>query len=297
MIKSVMYHYVRPMDESGLDYLNLSQFRRQLDFFSKNGGIVTRDSWIDFKAGKNIEGHLLTFDDGLADHYKFVLPELIRRKLFAIFFVPTNPLESKSPLTVHLLHAALARVDWFPLLRNLIDITGINVTQFDNSILESTYRLQGSPSMKKDIKRIVNYGRHTNLVRDKINELLLKVLDTSEQEFCNLWYINPSQCVELSDNGMSVESHSVSHRLLKNLSDEEVIYELQHSKEFLAGLGLPVTEFCFPFGGTKSFSQHHKVFVARFYKLAHSVDPKPSHPNFVDLYEVPRYDCLYWLNV
>ena len=71
-------------------------------------------------------------------------------------------------------------------------------------------------------------------------------------------------------DGIDFQSHSVSHRNLKHLSDDEVRAELQESRRQLeAGLGRPVTVLAYPFGGN---SPHTQALVEDAgYRSAHSV--------------------------
>ena len=52
---------------------------------------------------------LLTFDDGLSDHYQYVLPELRRRGLWGIFYIPAGPYQSGRMLDVHCIHLLIGR--------------------------------------------------------------------------------------------------------------------------------------------------------------------------------------------
>ena len=78
-----MYHYIRKYDENYpfFKFLDIENFRKQLDFFKDNFGFVSRSDW-DSIVNKNkkiesVEGKiLLTFDDAMQCHYEFVLPEL-----------------------------------------------------------------------------------------------------------------------------------------------------------------------------------------------------------------------------
>jgi peptidoglycan/xylan/chitin deacetylase (PgdA/CDA1 family) len=46
-------------------------------------------------------------------------------------------------------------------------------------------------------------------------------------------YLNWDQLLELSRNGISIQSHTLTHRPLEDLSTEEVFYELSASKRIL----------------------------------------------------------------
>ena len=83
-----MYHYVREddIDYPYFDHLNVSIFRKQLDYFSDNFGFLSKEEYFSSLSNGNIKnGVVLTFDDGFKDHYKYVLPELKKRNIWGIF--------------------------------------------------------------------------------------------------------------------------------------------------------------------------------------------------------------------
>ena len=112
-MKPMMYHYVRPQ-AAGLPffpYLALSDFERQLDHFEEAYGFVSKEAftaWVDGAPAP--EGVLLTFDDGLRDHVDFVLPALVRRGLFGLFYVSSGPALTGEILDVHKVHLAIGRI-------------------------------------------------------------------------------------------------------------------------------------------------------------------------------------------
>ena len=79
-MKAIMYHYVRP-DEQGWPhhpYLSLQDFRAQLDHFERAGGIASKQEFLAAVAGDlpiPQDKCVLTFDAGLSDHLRFVVPE------------------------------------------------------------------------------------------------------------------------------------------------------------------------------------------------------------------------------
>ena len=87
-----MFHYVRPKNRKPLPYLNvfsIKKFRKFLDINQKTGFFMDPQEF--FKCLKNktnipSNSHLLTFDDGLSCHYNYVLPELMKRDIKALFF-------------------------------------------------------------------------------------------------------------------------------------------------------------------------------------------------------------------
>ena len=106
-MKAIMYHYVRQYDPRlpHFRYLDVRNFAKQLDHFEKKYGFVTKDEFrkaINDKTLGDAKGKiLLTFDDAMSFHYEFVFKELKKRKLWGIFYVPSQPYKNeKTPIVI-----------------------------------------------------------------------------------------------------------------------------------------------------------------------------------------------------
>ena len=113
-MKAIMYHYVREENKTlpHFKYLHIEDFCRQLDFFKKEFGFISKDDFLNsFKTRIPTDGVVLTFDDGLTDHYKYVLPEPVKRSIWGIFYIATSPYTTKKLLGPHRIHLLLGTHD------------------------------------------------------------------------------------------------------------------------------------------------------------------------------------------
>ena len=100
-IHIVMYHYVREIKNSkfpNLKGLEFSDFKKQINYFIKNFNLLTSNDFVEILNTKKIpkkKSILLTFDDGYIDHYKYVYPYLLEKKLSGIFYPPTKIFNNK----------------------------------------------------------------------------------------------------------------------------------------------------------------------------------------------------------
>ena len=63
-------------------------------------------------------------------------------------------------------------------------------------------------------------------------------------------YLDAAQIKEMSDAGIDIESHSVTHPHMDGLAKDELISQIYVSKKAIEGItGKTVYTFCFPFGG------------------------------------------------
>jgi hypothetical protein len=113
-ITIVMYHYVRDLSRSrypGLKALQIEKFEQQLGRFLEQYSICSFAQVIaSVRHGEELppSACVLTFDDGLADHFEVVFPRLMDRGLIAAFFPPARPLQDGGLLDVHKVQFVLA---------------------------------------------------------------------------------------------------------------------------------------------------------------------------------------------
>ena len=178
-MKAVMYHYVREFsdDHPNFRFLDVSNFRKQLQFFAEQYGFVERTEWLEYvstgampeKQGKV----LLTFDDAMSCHYQYVFPELLDRGLWGIFYVPTNPYKLGTMLNVHKIHLLCGRFEG----RHLLDIASDLLTdemisdKKINAFKSDTYKLQSNSSGVTEFKRLMNYFIDYRLVKFRLDSI------------------------------------------------------------------------------------------------------------------------------
>jgi peptidoglycan/xylan/chitin deacetylase (PgdA/CDA1 family) len=294
---SVMYHYVRPKELSKLRYLEIRDFQKQIDFFEEKFGLVTKVDWEKFReTGQKPKGALLTFDDGLKDHYNFVQPILLERNLFAIFYTCTNPLQNLA-LPVHLTHYLLAKNEAQTIWSWLIDR---GIPKQYNKIFDHKSRLaylnQDHSYLEKELKKLINWATVDIGQKDLLLEIFAEFTNLTQNQFINLWYLNDLEILEMNNNGFEIGSHTCSHKLMSNLTTFEIDSELCFSKSILSDIcKTSIKSFCFPFGGSSSYNSivldklnHHG------YSESFSVNPQPIKDKFLKpmhRFELPRYDC------
>ena len=160
-----MYHYVRERSEAlpHFRFLDFKNFRKQLDFFDVSYGFVTFDEWTQYLSGGSmpaVDGKvLLTFDDALSCHFRYVFPELKSRNLWGIFYIPTSPYTNGRILDVHRIHLLCGAFDGKELLEYARSIVSADMVpakireEFD----KETYSNQVNYDGVSEFKRLLNY--------------------------------------------------------------------------------------------------------------------------------------------
>ncbi len=300
-MKAVMYHYIRPdVSKPPYDYyhLSLEDFRAQLDFFEEEFGFVESKAFLEsFKKPCELpEGVVLTFDDGLIDHYEWVLPELKQRDLWGIFYVSTQPLTGNRALDVHRIHNLIGTTDAQRVLDRLESVVEERMIadKHRNEFQKHTYIKQDNADSVTKVKRLLNYY----ISYEHRSSILSKLTSTfPEAEIgVNEYYMTEGQLKELQESGMILGSHSVSHRVFSTLSDTEQRKEIGNSFEFLdSNLGeLTPRTFCYPYGGDHTYNQE-TIQILDELGCQWSFNVESRDVTKADVVEspqqLPRYDC------
>ena len=114
----VTYHYIRDLPSTPyprIKGLLLADFYRQVRTLVQQYEMATLESAYAFLQGayrprRNL--CLLTFDDGLREHYSEVTPVLADAHVQGVFFLITSCLEERKTAPVHMNHFLLATMDF-----------------------------------------------------------------------------------------------------------------------------------------------------------------------------------------
>mgnify|MGYP006421540201 FL=1 len=78
-------------------------------------------------------------------------------------------------------------------------------------------------------------------------------------------YLSQSQIHEMMDNNISFGSHTISHRILTGLRNEEIIGEIRDSKDILESqLGNKINSFAYPVGTRADFDDETAEIVKEY---------------------------------
>lgn len=300
-MKAVMYHYVRPPPDRlpYFRYLDLDDFRAQLDHFASTEGFVSRDDFLKALETRQApeQGVVLTFDDGFSDHSRHVLPILRERGLWGLFYVTTGVYGKQQLLDVHRIHMLLGVHGGAAMLESLRTIMAdtmlshAHVTDFHHQ----PYRFQNNDDATDAFKRTLNYYISYEW-RDRILDQLMDRHLPNEATLSHDFYMSESDVREMQDKGMLIGSHSATHRVFSKLSLAEQEREIADSFACLDAItgGLTVRSFCYPYGGFHSFTGDTEDLLTRHgCRFAFNVEPRAVTGS--DLHArpqaLPRFDC------
>ena len=300
-MKAIMYHYVRPtpVDLPYFRYLHIDDFCQQLDYFSQHDRFLTKTEFLDAIKAKSPppDGTILTFDDGLRDHYDHVLPALKERGLWGIFYIPTGMYVNQRLLDVHRIHMLLGANDAPILLAELkhrIDphmLDPEHSEQFHNI----TYQCQHNDEATTEFKRILNYYIAYQWRTTLLDDMMAHYFP-DETRLVDDYYMTAPQIREMENEGMIIGSHTVSHRVMSKLSRTEQRREIDDSFAFLDKITTRrnIRTFCHPYGGFHTFTADTEKLLTNA-ECAFSFNVEARNISESDLKNrpqaLPRFDC------
>ena len=297
-MKSVMYHYIQDFNPrmKYLSYLNYKNFEKQIKVFKNSFDFIDCSEAKNFDADVNLNKKIfLTFDDGLLSHYNYVLPILKKNNINAIFYIPTAPYINQKILGVHKIHLILGSFGG-KVACNFLD-KYIDVTMLDNNLVEEfeklTYKLQENSDYINKFKRVLNYYIKYEYRDNVIDDIFINFFGNKEKDMIKNVYMSLNQINELYKSGMVIGSHSVSHRLMSRLNEEEFKNEIDNSFDLLRNFEVYKT-FCYPYGGFHSFKKEIEQYLNNK-SVLFSVNVESRDINNSDLKNrrqaLPRFDC------
>ena len=296
----VMYHYVRDVTQTRfptIKALSPIDFKRQLDWLSKTYRIISYSDLQDVINGSRslaTDEALLTFDDGLRDHFDIVFPILQKRGLPGLFFVGGATLEDEPKvLNVHKTHFLLATlgVDRF--------VTALNTnTKTKNLLVSKSEGLRWKRGVyrydainEQEVKHILNYEAPITDT-DKLLKDLFSIYIGDEASFAKELYLNRDQIKQMSNTGMTFGFHTQRHRVLSRLSLDEQRAELSDGVKLIQQLtNQQAVPFCFPYGHVHTYNNDTLEVLGEIgYAAAFNTIRRLAIPGKDTVFEIPRFD-------
>lgn len=262
----LMYHRVLPAhdvrygrEEPGMLIrpetleMHIQEVKRQFD-------LISLKEWIDLhRAGVAVPDRAcaITFDDGWLDNYQYAFPVLQTYSTPATLFAVVEKIGTDfqfwpNILANLLLHGAKQELEQHPIFQPYVN------------------RLTGNVTVDQVAGVIKQLKVHTDAdIFDALGQINWRALCTSYAGGMTPALMNWDQLCEMKQSGLvDIGSHTCTHRRLTNaLSQEELEYEIVHSKTLLEQrLQSTVDLFCFPNGDYNDLAlslvkQHYRASV------------------------------------
>lgn len=236
----LMYHRLTP--ENGTS-ISVDNFEQHLIFLKNNCEVVPLAEAI---SGVNHEtrGKLkvaITFDDGYDDFYNLAWPLLKKHNVPATLFITTGFIDKAVWLWPDKIDYILKNATSFS-----AELEGFGDLTFTQETVLKAWHQLGDYCLVKP------WEERDKLINQLANELgvTLPLLPTKGYQALT-W----SQIKEMANEGLNIESHTVTHPILSTLNPDELKQELSVSKQVIEeNLNKPVHVICYPNGFARDIS-------------------------------------------
>ena len=295
-----MYHYVRPHDPElpYFRYLHIDDFVKQLEYFGNEYGFIGKEDFREcLSSGEPKNGVVLTFDDGLKDHYKYVWPELLKRNLWGIFYIPTSPFLMDKLIDVHRIHMLLGKHGGKTIADAMQEIVKDEMLSHKHieKFRNKTYIGQNNTASTNYVKRLLNYFIDYEY-RQQVVDGLMFLFFPDEKNLVRDFYMTKSELADMYRSGMTLGSHTVNHLVMSKLTPGGQEAEIALSFQVIESIveESDFRTFSYPYGGFHSFTTETKKILDRYFCLF-SFNLEPRDITQDDLTNrpqaLPRFDC------
>ena len=292
-IRAFMFHDVRESNETEFpsrynlkSFLNKDQFTHQLNYINNNYKIISSLDvpLVDLNFGSR-DYAVLTFDDGLSDHYH-VHQQLNKLNVSGTFLVPTAPILEQKMIHSHKIQFILAAVDEKILTRHILK----NFSNANELWLRYTYTEWVDNWWSDEMIFVTNFLRKHNdngfNNYEYTDYLFKKYVSEDMDSFSSDFYLNLNQLEEMSNNNMVIGGHGDSSDNL--LLVDDVVKDIDRSAWFVNHFSDDFV-FSYPNGGFNDTVKD--VLKINKCMISYTITPKTiTNLDVVDYLEFPRYD-------
>jgi peptidoglycan/xylan/chitin deacetylase (PgdA/CDA1 family) len=259
----VMYHYVRDLAHSrfrGLKARSIEEFDGQLDYLTRHYRVCSTRDVLAAARGTGVlppNACLLTFDDGLLDHFTGVFPRLVERGLSGSFYAPVAAIEEHRVLDTHKVQIVLSEApDHGKVARRILDMLESYRGEWELPAGDALYRQYAQASRFDSgevifIKRVLQRGLPERVRAAITGQLFDEYAGADEPTVARELYMDLSQLRSMVRLGMEVGGHGAGHVWLDSLDRAEQTAEIEQTQAFLTRVhDRPPADWvmCYPFG-------------------------------------------------
>ena len=299
---SLCYHYIRPDNDDPFSRLmgtKITEFKNQIKMLKEKFEMISLDDVLEFINTKIFEHKmLLTFDDGLSEHYN-AAKILKQFDIKATFFIPTCILKERLPANPMIIHYVIAKYGIEKFLeefRYALKKLGLEIKKYD-----ITYVREDDDVWKKiaEIKYNFKYKLGYKISREILLHIYQNSLLIEYPNILEIIHLNKEQIHEMLEMGHRIGVHTHTHISVAatSLSDSDFFNEIVFPKKYLEDeFNVPIKSFSYPFGERKDYlSSMRFLNKTKEYDLAFTVEEIVNFGNTP--LEIGRYQPMSQDNV
>ena len=289
-----MYHYVRP--EGGRlphrPRVTPDRFRAHLDHVQSTSTVLGPEEFVHgIEHGTwPTRAALLTFDDGLLDHFEWVYPELRERGLRGVFFLIGEVLVGRGIPVSHQLHVLAGRGGYPDFMAAFMREASRHGSPVPSARFRHPHSRSAYPYDSPEVagfKFAITYILSKNFVDSIVRALFEQ--DPEAVADASRLFMSTDQIAAMAQDGQAFGTHGFSHRAWATLDEPALGEELDSSTELVQQItGSCFEVACCPYGDRGSVNRG-SIKVAR--EKGFSGIFMAEQLSGQDQYLIPRLDC------
>jgi len=253
-----------------------TRFRQEMEWLKKETRILSEDELIDIVYNKKRVKEvcsMITFDDGYRDNFEIAYPILRDLKIPAMFFIPTHQINTR-------------QVGWWDIVAYLFKQTELKHFMFQN--------IEYGISDKSLLIKYFN-NQIKSLESHLVDGFLIQLSESLKVPFPSIELQSKEmmtweQVKLVSNNGITIGSHSHDHSILSRQSAATLTAQLSKSIDILENkIDKKIRSIAYPVGGYQHFNQVTKdVSKELGFKLGFSFLTGINSKDEIDPFNVKR---------
>lgn len=236
-----MYH--RFSAEKDSHKTSAAQFAAHLEYLKKYNRVLSLAETTDrLQNEKSLPPNtvVITIDDGYADTYEIAFPILKKFGFPAVLFAVTDFLDEKCWLWTDFMRYALTRTT-----ENFCSVEFENYDKVETALADEPHRLEIAGRINSCLKLLPNDQKEAK-IKQIAEALNVQIPTLPTKEFAPVSW---RQARDMDAGNLKIESHTVTHPILTNITPRQLDFELKTSKKRLESvLDRNVESFCYPNG-------------------------------------------------
>jgi len=274
------------MFDDGVYGPDADRFQVEMEWLKKETRIISEEELIDVLYHKkkfNTLCSMVTLDDGYVDNYDIAFPILKKLSIPAIYFIPTKNINERS-------------LGWWDIVAYLVKNTQLRKVRFREKQLLLTDKKKVIAELNHELKEMET-SRVDGYLEELSGRLNVRIpsLEVQGRELMT-W----EQIKEVSENGMTIGSHTHDHLILSRQTLSDLRYQVKKSKDILEEkLGRNIRSLAYPMGGYEHFDKETiEITQSLGFKLGFSFLTGANHFNHIDPFDVKRGTSRAdWINL
>lgn len=223
--------------------VSAADFEAHLQYLSRHNNVLPLADAVAFiRTGRSLPRNstVITIDDGYRDAYEIALPKLRKFDFPATLYAITDFIDQKCWLWTDKMRYVMGQTG-----EKEITITFDSDDQLKVDLANDAVRQETASRINARLKRLPN-DKKQEKISDIAQQLGVDLPSVPPDEFGAMTW---EQAREMDAENVSIESHTVTHPILTNVTQSDLDFEMRASKTRLEeNLGRRVNHFCYPNG-------------------------------------------------